>query len=63
MVDYNGERTYDAFVKFLESGGTVGAGEAEAGEDAGEDAGEEEEEEGFDEDEEDVDEEAGHDEL
>lgn len=63
VVDYNGERTYDAFVKFLESGGTVGAGEAEAGEDAGEDAGEEEEEEGFDEDEEDVDEEAGHDEL
>nr|ADZ76593.1 protein disulfide isomerase [Conus betulinus] len=43
-VDYNGERTLDAFIKFLESGGTEGAGVPEDEEE------EEEDEEGDDED-------------
>nr|UTK45861.1 protein disulfide isomerase [Crepidula fornicata] len=40
VIDYNGERTLDAFVKFVESGGTEGAGVPEDEED------EEDEEEG-----------------
>ncbi|XP_076445933.1 protein disulfide-isomerase-like [Babylonia areolata] len=44
VVDYNGERTLEAFVKFIESGGTEGAGVPEDEEE------DEEEEEGDDED-------------
>lgn len=64
VIDYNGERTFDAMVKFVESGGTEGAGEPEGADDGGEE--EEEDEEGLEDDEEeDVEGEDGaaHDEL
>merc|ERR1712136_437255 len=54
VVDYNGERTLDGFVKFLESGGIEGGSNVGEEEDEGE--------EDYDEDEAD-DEDLGHDEL